>query len=247
VPAVPTPSARVFAQQEHPLNDLSFLNDIPDPMAGAPAHTPGSAVPPRPTVASPTRDATHRRRAAALAVSLAWLASHLAVYGIRTDFHQLPLDYVVAQVALPFAFGGASLLVAAAPGRVGLGLGIGIIASLALLGPLSFWLFAAAMAPPYDAVRGDGFWLGSLVCLDITLAWAAAPLLLAALALRRAFPAGAAWRSALVGSALGLLSGAAINLHCSNVDPAHLLAGHGVPVVVAALLGAFVVARWTRI
>jgi hypothetical protein len=226
------------------LNDLSFLNEIPDPMAGVPA--PGPAVPARPTAASPTRSATRRRRAAALGVSLAWLATHLAVYGIRTDFQQLPLAYVAAQVALPFAFGAASLLVAAAPGRLGLGFGIGIIASLALLGPLSFWLFAAALHPPHDAVRGNAFWLGSLVCLDITLAWAAAPLLFAALALRRAFPTGAAWRSALVGSALGLLSGAAINLHCPNVDPAHLLAGHGVPVVVAALVGALVVTRWAR-
>jgi hypothetical protein len=241
-------SARFLAQQEYPLSDLSFLNEIPDPMDGAPAPAPapGSGVPPRSTTASPTRSATRRRRGAALGVSLAWLATHLAVYGIRADFQQLPLVYVVAQIALPFAFGAASLLVAAAPGRLGLGLGIGIIASLALLGPLSFWLFAAALHPPYDAAGGDGFWLGSLVCLDITLAWAAAPLLFAALALRRAFPAGAAWRSALVGSALGLLSGAAINLHCPNVDPAHLLAGHGIPVVAAALVGALVVARWAR-
>jgi hypothetical protein len=195
---------------------------------------------------SPTRSATRRRQAAALGVSLAWLATHLTVYGIRTDFQQLPPAYVAAQVALPFAFGFASLLVAAAPGRLGLGLGISVIASLALLGPLSFWLFAATLTPPYQAAPGNGFWVSSLLCLDITLAWAAAPLLLAALAVRRAFPAGAAWRSALVGSALGLLSGAAINLHCPNVNPAHLLAGHGVPVVVAALVGALVVARWAR-
>jgi len=227
------------------LSDLSFLNEIPDPVASAPAAAPGAA-PARPTAASPTRSETRRRRAAALGVSLAWLATHLAVYGIRTDFHQLPLAYVAAQVGLPFAVGAASLLIAAAPGRLGLGLGIGIITSLALLGPLSFWLFAAALHPPHDAASGSGFWLGSLVCLDITLAWAAAPLLFAAAALRRAFPAGATWRSALVGSALGLLSGAAINLHCPNVNPAHLLAGHGIPVVVAALVGAFVVARWAR-
>lgn len=230
------------------MSDLSFLNEIPDPTAGAAAPTPSARPPvaPRPTEPSPTRSAIGRRRAAALGVSLAWLATHLLVYGVRADFHQLPAEYVAAQVALPFAFGAASLLVAVAPGRLGLGLGIGVIASLALLGPLSFWLFAAALPRPYDAVSPNGFWLGSLVCLDITLAWAAAPLLLAALALRRAFPASAGWRSALVGAALGLLSGAAINLHCPNVDPAHLLAGHGVPVVVAALVGAFVVARWAR-
>ena len=229
------------------MSDLSFLNEIPDPTTGAaPPAPPGATAPPRPPAASPTRSMNQRRRAAALGVSLAWLATHLAVYGVRADFQQLPAAYVAAQIALPFAFGAASLLVAVAPGRLGLGLGIGVVAGLALLGPLSFWLLAAAMPPPFAADSARGFWLGSLLCLDITLAWAAAPLLLAALALRRAFPASAGWRSALVGASLGLLSGAAINLHCPNTDPAHLLAGHGVPVVVAALVGAFVVARWAR-
>jgi len=114
------------------------------------------------------------------------------------------------------------------------------------LGPLSFWLFAATLPPPYEPPSGNGFWLGAFVCLDITLAWAAAPLLLATLGLRRAFASAAGWRGALVGGALGLLSGAAINLHCPNVDPAHLLAGHGIPVLAAALLGALVVARGAR-
>jgi hypothetical protein len=82
--------------------------------------------------------------------------------------------------------------------------------------------------------------------MDITLSWAAAPLLVMALALRRAFAAQAVGRSALVGSALGLLSGAAINLHCPNVEPWHLLAGHSIPVALAALLGAFLLVRWTR-
>jgi hypothetical protein len=118
---------------------------------------------------------------------------------------------------------------------------------MALLGPLSYWLLALGMPPPHAAQPGTlGFWLGSLLCMDITLSWAAAPLLLVALSLRRAFPSQAVSRSALVGAAIGLLSGGAINLHCPNVDPWHLLAGHGVPVLAAALLGAGLLARWTR-
>jgi hypothetical protein len=64
--------------------------------------------------------------------------------------------------------------------------------------------------------------------------------------LRRSFAGDATRRSALVGAALGLLSGGAINLHCSNVEPWHMATGHGVPVLLAALLGAFLVVRWTR-
>jgi ABC-type uncharacterized transport system permease subunit len=72
------------------------------------------------------------------------------------------------------------------------------------------------------------------------------PLLLAALVLRRAFPSATLWRSSLVGAAVGLLCGAAINLHCANVHAAHMLAGHGVPVVLATLLGGLILARWAR-
>jgi hypothetical protein len=37
-----------------------------------------------------------------------------------------------------------------------------------------------------------------------------------------------------------LFAGATMNLHCPNVAPAHVLLGHGLPVIVAALLGGFV-------
>jgi hypothetical protein len=184
---------------------------------------------------------------AALAASVGWLSTHLAIYGIRQDFAELPPGYIAAQVILPVVFGASCLSVALAPGKLGLGLGVGLVSSMALLGPASYWVLALGMPVPHPPTPGGiGFWLGSLLCLDITLAWAAAPLLLVALSLRRAFAAHATGRSALVGAALGLLSGAAINLHCPNVDPWHLVAGHAVPVALAALLGAFLVVRWTR-
>jgi hypothetical protein len=188
-----------------------------------------------------------RRRLAALGVSVAWLCTHLCVYGVRQDFHQLPAGYVAAQVLLPILFGACCLTVALAPGKLGLGVGVAVVGGMAVLGPLSFWALAMGMPVPHPAGAGPlGFWLGSLLCLDITLSWAAAPLLLVALSLRRAFATQAVWRSTLVGGAIGLLSGGAINLHCPNVDPWHLLTGHGVPVALAALLGAGLVVKWTR-
>jgi hypothetical protein len=229
------------------LNDLPFLNQIPDPVPGGP-RSPGGARPlSMPGGASPTRETTRRRRVAAIGVSLAWLCAHLLVYGIRQDFAQLPASYVAAQVALPMAFGACCLLVALAPGKLGLGLGVGLVGAMAVLAPLSFWVLALGMPAPHPPAAAKlSFWLGSLLCLDITLSWASAPLLLVALATRRAFAAQAGPRSALLGAALGLLSGGAINLHCPNVDPWHLVAGHGVPVITAALLGAFLVVKWTR-
>jgi hypothetical protein len=175
------------------------------------------------------------------------LCCHLAVFGLREDVTALPRGYLLVQVGLPFLFGAACLMVALAPGKLGLGIGVGVIGAMAVLGPLSFWVFALGLPPPHPGATSPlGFGLGSLLCFDLTLSWAAAPLLLVALSMRRAFANQATWRSALVGAALGLLSGGAINLHCGNTDRWHMLAGHGVPVVIAALLGAFVVVRWTR-
>jgi hypothetical protein len=85
------------------------------------------------------------------------------------------------------------------------------------------------------------------VCLDITLAWAAVPILCAALSLRRAFPSASAWRSALIGSACGLFAGAVMNLHCTNVDRFHMLFGHGIPVLASVLAGGFLMQRLARI
>jgi hypothetical protein len=225
------------------LDDLSFLEEIPDPLAGAPV-VPAPA--PRFSAPSASRTRTQRRRIAALGISIGWLCTHLAVYGIRQDFTRLPAEYVALQIVLPALLGAASLLLAVAPGKLGLGLALSVVAALAVLGPLSFWLCAGLLNTPYPALDNARFWLGALVCLDITLAWAAAPLLLAALTLRRAFPTGAGWRSGLVGAALGLFSGAAINLHCPNVNQGHMLLGHGIPIVVAALVGGLVVSRWAR-
>jgi hypothetical protein len=226
------------------LSDLSFLEEIPDPLADA-SKEPARPAPPRLAKASPVRSQARRRRVMALGLGLGWLCAHLAVYGVRQDFDKLPGDYVALQIFLPALLGAASLLLAMAPGKLGLGLSVSLIAAAAVIGPLSFWLLAAGLPAPAAAAGGD-FLLGALVCLDITLAWAAAPLLLATLALRRAFPAVAGWRSALVGAGLGLFSGAAINLHCPNVASAHLVLGHGVPIVVAALVGGFVVSRRAR-
>jgi hypothetical protein len=229
------------------LSDLSFLKQIPDPLPAEPGE-PGGKVPVHaPQKLAPTRSVVRRRRAAALAVSLGWLCAHLVVYGVRQDFAQLPAGYIAAQVVLPVLFGACCLVVALAPGKLGLGVGVGLVGAMALLGPVSFWVLAVGLPIPHPPIAGGrSFWLGSLLCLDIAVTWAAAPLLLVALSLRRAFAGAALHRSALVGAALGLLSGGAINLHCSNVDRWHLVAGHGIPVVVAALVGALLVVRWTR-
>jgi hypothetical protein len=241
------------------VSDLSFLDQIPDPVpedqrpdaersarkANGTTPEPRQPLPPRFGVKSPDRAELRRRRWVALGLSAAWLVTHLVVYGVRQDLATLPAGYVAVQIGLPFGVAVASLSVALSPGKLGLGVSLGALAALVFLGPLSFWLSAFALPSP-GATPGDDGMFAALVCFDITLLWAVLPLLAAAFALRRSFAGGAVWRSALIGAAAGLFSGAAMNLHCTNVDPLHMALGHGLPIVLGALVGAFVLARWLR-
>lgn len=226
--------------------DLPDFGDIPDVVA-APAAEPSPPSIPRFSSESAPRDKTRQRRFAALALSAAWLGAQPAVYGIRSDLPTLPLVYIAVQVVLPLALGLASLAVAVRAGRFGLGTNIGLLTALALIGPIAFWLTGFGAPLPRIPEDGSDSWVNAFVCLDIILTWAAVPILCAALSLRRAFPSASSWRSALVGSACGLFAGAIMNLHCANIDRFHMLFGHGVPVLVCILAGAFLMQRLTRI
>lgn len=227
------------------LSDVPDFTDVPDPLAVRVADQPSVRSVPLDATA-PNRASTRRRRLAALALSSAWLAAHLLVFGVRSDFASLPGAYVFVQVGLPWLLALAALALALRAGRFGLGARIGAVAGLAGLGPLAFWAMAAGAPSPHSAAPGDASLLGVLVCLDITLAWIAVPLLAAALCLRCAFPAASSARSALVGAACGLLAGGVMNLHCPNVDRIHMSFGHGIPVLVAVLVGAIIMSRSTR-
>ncbi|HTU59174.1 MAG TPA: NrsF family protein [Polyangiales bacterium] len=224
---------------EPDLTDLNF-GDIPDPAA---AVTTAPRAPLLTEKAAP-RSAARNQRWAALILSLFWFGSHLFVYGLREDLRALPPLYVLVQIALPLVLALLSLIVATHAGKRGLGLHVGLLSLLALLGPLSFWLMAVGAPAPRS--EQPETWLNAFLCLDITLSWAAVPLLCGALVLRRAFPAASVWRSALLGSACGLFAGGIMNLHCANVSRLHLIAGHGLPVLVSALIGALLVRQLAR-
>jgi hypothetical protein len=223
---------------------MAAFGDVPDPLSGASAPARPLRLPE--LAPSPKRTEVLGRRVAALVGSVAWLALHLAVFGVRRDFAQLPLEYAVAQILLPFAVSVIALVVALGPGKLGLGMRLGLVSSLVILGPASFIVIAAGAPMPGEVPAGVATLTGILLCFDITVAWAAVPLLLAGITLRGAFAAGARWRSALVGAGAGLFAGATMNLHCPNVAPLHVLVGHGLPVLVATAAGALLLTLRAR-
>lgn len=214
-----------------------LLREIPDPAAKVSLTAP-LRLPRLPEAA--TRSVVQSRRVAALVGGLSWLGVHLAVYGIRTDLKGLPFVYLAAQILLPVLLATGSLVIALGSGKLGLGAKIGLVSSLAILGPASFCVIALGAPVPY--VADPGTLVDTVLCFDITVAWVAVPLLCAAITLRGAFAAGARWRSALVGAGIGLFAGATMNLHCPNVSPTHMLLGHGLAVVISAALGALALA-----
>jgi hypothetical protein len=220
-----------------PVNSDSFA-DIPDPVAGGPSPLPRVT----PAGAAPDRRTTRGRRGLAALGALGWLVAWPVLDGVRDDLGTLPLSYVVAELVVPLVSGLAALALALAPGALGLGLPALTVGLLAVMGPVAFWLVACG-APPPHAPAGDAASLhGMGACLGVGLACAAVPLGLAALAFDSAFAAAARARMMLVGAGLGLLAGAALNLHCPNVLPLHL-AVHAVPVAVAALVGGALAVR----
>jgi len=233
---------RLVVSHETEPDFAAQLGEIPDPAAISAAAPPVAPSLPK----APTRAEVRTRRVAALVASMGWLVAHLAVYGVRRDFSTLPLPYIAAQILVPLLVSAASLALALGRGRLGLGWRFGLVSAAAVLGPASFCVIAVGTPAPRALEPAASSLVGTVLCFDITVAWAAVPLFAAALVLRGAFAGGALWRSALLGAAIGLFAGATMNLHCPNVAPVHVLFGHGLAVILATLLGAFALVRRTR-
>lgn len=224
---------------------LPSFDRVPDPLDGSSAGPPRAAFG-RALAPAPDRTEARRRRQAASLLSLGWFASHLAVFGVRYDLWTFTAAYTASQIGAPLVLALVSLHVALRPGPWGLGSRPLNLAALAVGGPLSFGLLALTHRAPLAAAEDAHPWLGALLCSDLMLAWMSMPMFAAAFALRRAFAAGAVWRSALVGSSVGLASALTLNLHCYNGGSFHLVIGHATPVAAGSLFAAAVVTRWLR-
>jgi len=146
----------------------------------------------------------------------------------------------------PVVAGLLCVAAGASPGRMGLGVRVGVLATLALVLPLVFTLSGYALSPPYpDAPLGE--FKHGVFCFDIAIAWTVVPLVAAGLALRSRFVTRAPWRSALVGAGAGLIVAATSFLRCPVSGAWHVALSHGGAVVASALLGAFLLARATRV
>lgn len=214
--------------------DPKKLADIPDPFAmheGDDASIPDAPALPD----APARAKTRSRRLMALAAAVACEAAMLGFVGLR---NRAALTYAVVAYGVLVPLTGTAVTIhwlqrfTSRASRVPF-LILGVAAA--------FWAttFLARAA-------GDESAVGMVGCLAGASMMAAGPAIVATLAMRHAYAAGATWRSASLGLASGLVGIAAIRLSCPNDAFAHVLIGHGGSIVLATLVSALLGPRVTR-
>jgi hypothetical protein len=217
---------------------------IPDPLgSSAPAAAQTVSAPVRP---GRSRAELQKSRQLALLIGAGWLAAQLAITGLRPDMARVPLVYTLACGVAPFVAGVVCLFAGTSSGRLGLGARVTVLASLAVLLPVVFALSNYALAPPYPEAP-LGLFKHGVFCFNIAIAWTLLPLIAAGIALRGTFVSRAVWRSALVGAGAGLIVATTSMLRCPLSGEWHMALSHGGAVIASALLGAFVLARVTRV
>lgn len=222
--------------------DVSQLADIPDPLGSSrPGAANASALAPKEE--SPTRSAMKRRRILAIGFAVAWMVGLLLVMGVANERLASPLPIVGC--VLPAGLGLAALGLALSRGKAGLGPSVksaGVLLGVATV------LFGATCIVTSSSVLGNGALAKeSFVCGELILVLGAVPLLAIALAMRNSTPNRSVTRSALLGASAGLVAAGVQAVHCPKDELVHLAIGHGLPIVVLALVGATVVRRLTAV
>lgn len=184
---------------------------------------------------------------AVLLLGLVWPAFTLLRRPLRPDLGALPPAWVFAGAAI---WGTALLttLAAALVPRRGDVLPSAPQASrtalIALLVLLSFSALGTVSVPgvslrPMDLQRT--LLESCLACGSYVLGVAGLVLALGVFAVRGALPMGGARVGMALGAAGGAAGGLALHFHCPIAVPTHVVLGHAVPVLIAALAGALLV------
>jgi hypothetical protein len=220
--------------------DLNRLGDIADPFAQ------DAAAPVRPAdrtrfplgARPPTRSRVRLVRAIALAAALLYQVAWLVFREHRPDLGSASKLGLALGFAIPLCASALALSAAIRRGPRGLGAPAARIAVAAVAAPLLFVAATAVAAPPNG---GDPlFWRHAAGCMAVTAILAVGPMALALWAFGHAFAAAAGWRTAALGVAAGALSTATMSLACPITAATHVILGHGVVMIVTALVGALV-------
>jgi hypothetical protein len=223
------------------------------------AGTAGDVPAPGPALAAavasmtPVRTRQPRRQLGWIAfASLAYGALLVASWPLRSDLGALPPVWVAAYASAWLAGFVALLALALLPGAGTLDprwRAAAIVAATAGIAfPVGGLVFATHV--PGQSVLApetlEGFWRYSRWCLRWGIATALLPVVLCAIALRRAVPVRSRTVAAAIGAAGGALGGLMLHFHCPIADRLHVGFVHGGLVALSAGLAMLVLPRALR-
>jgi hypothetical protein len=227
-------------KDQHPADAWS---DIPDPVLGA--ARPSSVMKP-PATASATRRQVQLQRLIFLGAAALWPPAVLFYYGAGWRGHGL--DFVAAQFAIWAAALLSAAWVALSAGTRGVGRPVPWLRIAAVGAPLVFMVLALFWLPPNGKPVGH---LGPPAmlesCFQIGLTVVVPMLVFSVWAMRRSFPSGPGWRGAALGAACGLGGVVVLVLLCGSPYGGHIAVAHGMPLVIATLVGAWGGSRVGRV
>jgi hypothetical protein len=217
-------------------DEMDFLLEIPDPYAqhGDAQDHRTAQPPPKLTVASPTRTRLRTLRWRALGLGVAVAITVVAIFGHRLS-RESPFALVTYGIAIPLACGMFGLWCALRDHH-----SRDRSFALAAMGAAVF------VATAYVS-QGGGSFEGSLHCISFGTPLSCALFGLAAFATRRMFVTGAIRKTVLIGISCALVGAALHRLLCGYDTLSHVLLGHGVPIVIVALLAALTARRVTQV
>jgi hypothetical protein len=191
---------------------------------------------------SPARRAVERRRALALLGAGLWM---LFVFGGLGGFRAVerPLAFVLGTGA-----GWAAIALVATWGASRGGSMVGrprsALLLLVVMTPLALEVWYAAWALRADFAVAVAPIDKSALCAIATLTMALAPFALLFLGRRGSDPNHPRATGAAMGVVAGVWGAVLIDLHCERTDILHVTLGHVLPVLVLALVGWVLGARW---
>ncbi|MBK8258956.1 MAG: DUF1109 family protein [Polyangiaceae bacterium] len=213
--------------------------DIPDPAAEI-----GERVLPNipmPTNAAPTRRQVAAQRVLAALLGVGWAVAVVGWVGLRPDLlnAQVLVQLGVWTVAMPLG-----LALAVRPKKTGFPASVAVVRlGLAALPTM----FVALAFLPIHGTEVPLSIASLSWCVPMVLVAGVPSVLGATFVLRHALLNAPGLRGALIGAACGLAGAISIHAHCPIVTASHVVVGHGLPVVVFAVVGAIFGAVWGRV
>lgn len=217
----------------------SQFADIPDPAADV----GGRVMPdiPMPKASAPTRRQVAVQRALAALLGIGWAVAVAIWVGLRPDLlnAQVLIQLGVWTIAMPL---GLSLAIR--PKKTGLPMSVAAV-RLGLAGLPA--MFVALAFLPIHGIEVPLTVASLSWCVPMVLVAGVPSVLGATFVLRHALLNAPGLRGALIGAACGLAGAISIHAHCPIVTASHVVVGHGLPVVVFAIVGAIFGATWGRV